>query len=684
MSFLHPWFLLLGLGIIIPVAVHLFNFRRYKTVYFTNVRMLRSLEMENKKQNRLLQRILLALRCLSILLLALLFASPYIENKEKSLVNQNSNAVVIILDNSFSMQNNARKGTAFETAKQKAQEIASMYSDNDAFCLLTQDAEGRLKHFTSKKNFGQLLAQTEISSSSNNVSYLVQTANKMLSLRNENGKKIFLISDFQRNFFDADKISTDSLTQCVFVPVTPLNTSNLYIDTVTAQGNVFMQGQKAELKVRIKNSSDTDAEKVTVKVFTEKTQRSIAVCDVNAHGYTDIDMGFVLQEKGNITGKVQIQDSPVTYDDDYYFCINVQDKIHVLCINGKDENSYINRLFRNSQEVLLNNTNINNVDFSSLNKYSLIILNSLKQIPQGLTQELKKHKDNGVSLLIIPDEDIDMASYTEAMRQWNLPYYFQRKEILNRVSVIDNHNSVFKNVFTRMSDNPEMPQCSLYYTLETGGKAAKEDILIMEDGNALVCQCQDNMSRAFVFASPLDEKYSDLVRQSIFVPLMWNIALYSCVISPLCGFISQNNFIDISVLNEGANPEFVTLKSMQDNYSMIPQTSVHNGRYGILINNGIKKAGFYSIWDKEKNIGCLAMNYLRKESDLTFLSPKDIDKQMKNTKSDNFSVFNDKKMIRTYFSQSKKAFDFSLLIIILIILTLAFEGYTARKINSKL
>ncbi|MDO9613526.1 MAG: BatA domain-containing protein, partial [Bacteroidota bacterium] len=41
MSFLYPVFLFALLALAIPVIIHLFNFRRYKTLYFSNVTLLK-------------------------------------------------------------------------------------------------------------------------------------------------------------------------------------------------------------------------------------------------------------------------------------------------------------------------------------------------------------------------------------------------------------------------------------------------------------------------------------------------------------------------------------------------------------------------------------------------------------------------------------------------------------------
>ena len=47
MSFVYPAFLFAASLIAIPVIIHLFNFRRYKTVYFSNVQFLKEVIFRN-------------------------------------------------------------------------------------------------------------------------------------------------------------------------------------------------------------------------------------------------------------------------------------------------------------------------------------------------------------------------------------------------------------------------------------------------------------------------------------------------------------------------------------------------------------------------------------------------------------------------------------------------------------
>ncbi|WP_409079684.1 BatA domain-containing protein, partial [Salibacter sp.] len=53
MNFLYPQFLYGLLAIAIPVAIHLFNLKRYKTVYFSNNQFLKSVQQKTQSTSRL-------------------------------------------------------------------------------------------------------------------------------------------------------------------------------------------------------------------------------------------------------------------------------------------------------------------------------------------------------------------------------------------------------------------------------------------------------------------------------------------------------------------------------------------------------------------------------------------------------------------------------------------------------
>lgn len=77
MRFIYPSFLWALLLIAIPIIIHLLNLRKHRTVYFSNVSLLKKVRRETKRKSKLKQYLILGSRILVILTLVLAFAKPY-------------------------------------------------------------------------------------------------------------------------------------------------------------------------------------------------------------------------------------------------------------------------------------------------------------------------------------------------------------------------------------------------------------------------------------------------------------------------------------------------------------------------------------------------------------------------------------------------------------------------------
>ena len=141
MQFLYPTFLFALAALAIPIIIHLFYFRRFKKVYFTNVRFLKEVKEEKSARSKLRNLLVLAMRLLALAFLVFAFAQPFIPRDEE--VKAGVKAVSIFVDNSFSMNALSQDVPLLEKAKERAREIVKAYAVDDQFQILTNDFEGR-------------------------------------------------------------------------------------------------------------------------------------------------------------------------------------------------------------------------------------------------------------------------------------------------------------------------------------------------------------------------------------------------------------------------------------------------------------------------------------------------------------------------------------------------------------
>ena len=181
MFFINPYFLFAGLLIAIPIIIHLFNFRKYRKVYFSNVEFLREIKSQTQKSSVLRHLLVLLCRILAILCLVFAFAQPYIPLSNNKKVIQKNNLVSIYVDNSFSMDALSSNGRLIDEAKNKAADICSVYKSSDLFQLLTNDFEGKHQRLVNTDEFKDMLNEVKISSNSRNLSEIVSRQKDMLT-----------------------------------------------------------------------------------------------------------------------------------------------------------------------------------------------------------------------------------------------------------------------------------------------------------------------------------------------------------------------------------------------------------------------------------------------------------------------------------------------------------------------
>jgi hypothetical protein len=78
MKFVHPEMLWGLVATAIPIIVHLFNFRKFKKVYFSNVDFLKEIKQETQSKRNLKHLLILAARVLAVAAIVLAFAQPYL------------------------------------------------------------------------------------------------------------------------------------------------------------------------------------------------------------------------------------------------------------------------------------------------------------------------------------------------------------------------------------------------------------------------------------------------------------------------------------------------------------------------------------------------------------------------------------------------------------------------------
>jgi hypothetical protein len=649
MSFVNPLFLIALSALAIPIIIHLFNFRKFKKIYFTNVRFIAEIKQETRKRSQLKHLLILLMRLLAIACLVIAFAKPYIPSPLQHKKFTGRQAISVYIDNSFSMEALSSGGRLIELAKSKAKEIANAFNPSDLYQLLTNDFEGRHQRFVNRDEFRTLVDEVQVSPSIRSIPEVVKKQNALLQESNGTSHSAYLISDFQISTSQIPGIKPDTSVAYYFIPVKAEKVNNVYIDSVWFDSPVQQAGQAVKVKVRIKNSSDESLEKLPVKLTINSIQKGVASFSLSPRGETTVVLPYTNNEQGIQSGLLEITDYPVTWDDKFYFTYIIAPAIPVLCINGDKENSYLNTLFRNDTMFRFTNASEKQLDYSSFPQYPLIILNGIDEFSSGLIQEITRFIRQGGDVAIFPSEEIDPGNYKEFLTSMNLPFYSALDTSRQRISEVNTESQLFSDVFekdnsgkVRLPDNADLPMVFRSYPLNRYSRSGQEDLMTLQNGQPFLDLVKVDKGKVYMFASPLDDKFTNFPRHAMFVPTLYRIALLSQPFIPLYFNIDADNAIPVTA-DSLKRKEVYKIHKVGSTYEIIPEMKVTGQEAMMYPHNQIKEAGHYYVTADHSTLEGLAFNYNRIESDLRCLTPDELETGLKSAGIKYFAVFQGKK-----------------------------------------
>jgi len=656
MNFVYPGFLYALFAIAIPIVIHLFNFQRYKKVFFTNVKFLREVKEQTQSKSQLKHLLVLLSRILAITFLVFAFAQPYIPAENK-VIDASNKLISVYLDNSFSMDGTNSQGQLFEQAKSKAFEIASSYKPTDRFQLLTNDFEGRHQKSVSQEEFKELIDEVELSPSVKSISEVITRQGDLFSKTNNPGSIGFLISDFQKGNMDHENIQLDSSINTFLIPVIPQQVNNLYIDSCWFESPIRQLKQPDQFWLRIKNTSGKHYDNIPIKLIINNIQKALSSVSIQPNSSEELTMSFTLTESGVKYAVVSLTDFPVTFDDSYFFTFEIKDKLAVLSINDTTASKYLYSLFGKDEQFSFMNTQVQNIDYSQIPNNNLIILNQLKNISSGLGQELAKFVRAGGSIAISPNMELNQESYEVFLSgSLGINHYTRADTQQTQVGKINLQHSLFQDIFDEIPENMDVPNVNFHFAIDNSIVEGREELMTLQNENPFLLKYQMGNGKIYLFSSPISIDASNFIEHALFVPIMYKIAVLSQFASNLFYTIGVDTYLESQMNVSGELTDNAhhlrnyTSDPSELYFDIIPEIRSHGQKTNLFVHNQINKAGHYTLSSEINNEEGYAFNYNREESDLSNYSVEELEELLNSASLINMSVL----------VESAKNFGFSL------------------------
>ncbi|MCQ2975590.1 MAG: BatA domain-containing protein [Bacteroidales bacterium] len=633
MSFLNLMFLWAGIAIFIPLIIHLFNFRKYKTIYFSDVRFLENVRQISKRKSTIKQILLLIMRILAIACLVIAFAQPIINNKnnEKQLFQA---PPIIYIDNSFSMQTGENPGGLIEIAKNKALEIVDAFPKQTKFQLITNDFLQKHTRLVNSLVFRDFVQEIETSPNVKTLSSVIEKAIQNLELNdiNNNTKKtIFLISDFQENICDFNSLPKDSLLEIYIVPIQSKSSNNIAIDTCIFNTPFRRIGAQEDITVFLRNYGTEKVNNITLNLNINGEQKSTQSLSLGPGERKDVNIKYINTQANNINGTLSINDSPIKFDNNLYFSYPLDSLINILLIGDTENNKYFKALFENDNNfdiTICDEKQSTNQDFKN---YKTIILNQQNSISPKLSSELQSYVSLGGNLIFIPSFKGNIQEYNYLLSSLQCNNILSKDTNKCEISTINISSPILQGAIKSIEENTEMPIITKHFNSMTNSYLNEEIILETNTYKKIYTSNKYHQGQVFVFYCPLNTNSGNLVTHRLFVPLIYNSASVGTIETQIYSTIGQNSGIQQKIEEITDRTKF-SIKSKSSEYEFIPQISHSetNQKYTIFIKNEINEDGFYDFTVNQKPLRTLAFNYNREESKLTYIPTDEILQKISN------------------------------------------------------
>ncbi len=503
MNFLHPSILWALTALLIPIIIHLFNFRRHKLVYFSNTAVLKTIEQESARTKKLKYLVLLFLRCLFIAALVMAFAYPY-RPDEVTKINPEEGVVGVYVDNSMSMRALSDKTTLLEDAREEARDLVNGFPPSTRYLLLTNSFEVENEYPMSQEEMLDRLDRMHLEGAPVKLNEVIDRFAMLRKMHGFDKATLVAYSDFQENMLDLTGIAPDTTLLVVAVPMRASSQANISVDTVWLGSPVVQPEMANDLHAVVTNRGDREMKGLPINLNMDGKMVASATVDLEAGGSAEVVMQVVPERSGDIPCAVTLMDYPVTFDDTYRFVIGVKSKLSVVELTVDKQPTPVALVFSDDPQFDYVAMAPNGFDLEVLGQAQLVVVSEASALNETVRDFLLDEAEEGTSVVFFHDDGAVIDT--------------------NAVPVSDLavQHAFFNDIIIDLPQHADLPQANRHVRLTpTPGTTT---LMHLGNGDPMLVEQPVGKGHVYDFATLLDDRWSNLAENPVFVPLMLKMA----------------------------------------------------------------------------------------------------------------------------------------------------------------
>jgi len=356
MNFLNPLLLLGVLGLALPILAHLLNRDQVKRTDWAAMRFLNRSVKVRSRQLRLRDLLLLAMRCLALLLIVFALAKPFGASDGNALASMGAErvGVLIAIDASSSMQHSDGTDTRFERALAKADVIARSIRPGNPVTLVLLGSEHQvlLRNATfDPAAFTKLLNDQAATAEPLDLDSVPRILGSLSAELKAPQREIYFISDITEQSWQARagflQTSLRDLAADASVIMVPIEggTENLGVTNLELVSGVLRMDTTARYRATVRNYGEQEVRDVRVTGLMNDINVDSKVIPSIAPGASESVSLFVpFRDPGAVRIAAAIEDDALLADNTRRTVAVIREKVSVLCVDGDTAGGTSSRL----------------------------------------------------------------------------------------------------------------------------------------------------------------------------------------------------------------------------------------------------------------------------------------------------------------------------------------------------
>ncbi len=519
--FYNPWIFILLPLIFLPILLHLLFEKKSPIIKFTYLHLINKILKQFVPRKRIIDIIVLILRCLIIFLIITYFARPvgYFNPKKTSAIN-----IIFAIDNSFSTKykiGNISKLEMFKTLIKKLLKRLSYKNVRFSTIIFNENVSPLNSKFVvyNYENIASVLDKISPTYKGTNLSTLVHYVTSIFNTLEykDSQNKVIVLTDLAEHMLSQKEvvISTFPLynqIDWIFCYPDILGT-NFYVKQLDINKQ---EPDIVEFKF-VPESNIKTKTVVNAKLVINDTQ--VDTIDIN-FSQKEYKFNYVLTKNSKFYGYISLQNDNLNEDNNFYFSFVDKDKTQLLCIVNEpfyikgieSKKYYLEKLSSIGWDVevipyedvnkgfIINkiNSKVKNIVFVDMNSFEDIIDTT---------------KLEGKNVIIFPSENLNVDSYEKLFS--GLEFVELQEGKINNFNILLGEDEQFNNLVSQF-EYQKIVVFQKYRLTITSSQNGWKVLLKFSDGTPAVV----NKGNIYVFSFSISKKWSNFVYKPLFLGIM--------------------------------------------------------------------------------------------------------------------------------------------------------------------